>query len=168
LWRAVADGTLDAVGSDHAQVAYQPPAAADFTGLPYGFAGVEVRLPILLSAGRARGIPYERLAEVAAAGPARAFGLWPRKGVLAAGADADVVLWDPDAPRRIEASGLHDGWPETAFAGVELTGRIRSVYLRGAPLVVEDELVGAARGRYVTGAVPPPSSCSSPSASGGM
>jgi dihydropyrimidinase len=152
LWTALADGTLDTVGSDHAQVGYQPPAAADFTGLPYAFPGVEVRLPLLLSAGRDRGISYERLAEVAATGPARAFGLWPRKGALIDGADADVVLWDPDAPWRIEAGELHDGWPHSPYAGLQVAGRIHAVYLRGSPLVVGGELTGAPRGRYVAGA----------------
>ncbi|HTE61352.1 MAG TPA: hypothetical protein VK631_13455 [Solirubrobacteraceae bacterium] len=64
------------------------------------------------------------------------------------------MLWDPHAPCRIEAAELHDGWPHSPFARIELGGRIRSVYLRGAPIVVEDEFVGRPRGRYVSSGCP--------------
>jgi dihydropyrimidinase len=152
LWTAVRDGTLDSVGSDHAQVRSQPAGRTsdDFTALPYGFAGLEARLPLVLSAGRRRGIPIERLVELVSAGPAKAFGLYPRKGALEPGSDADLVVWDPASSWTIDRSTLHDHLPDTPYAGIRVEGRIRFVLLRGEPLVADGEFVGVAGGgRYV-------------------
>jgi dihydropyrimidinase len=134
LWAAVADGTIDAIGSDHAQVAYRPDVpAGDFRSLPYGFPGVEVRLALVLSEGIRRGIAYERLAALLSSGPARAFGV-AGKGAIEPGADADFVVWDPHEQWTIEPSELHDGRPDTPYAGLSVHGRIRHV-LRGGDRV---------------------------------
>ena len=87
------------VGSDHCQERSRTIGefAPDGRGYCYGIAGVGARLPLLLSRGLARGLPIERLAEVACAHPARAFGHYPRKGVIAPGSDADLLIWDPAA-----------------------------------------------------------------------
>ena len=124
LWEAVADGTIDTIGSDHAQAPYRPDVApGDFRALPYGFAGVDVRVPLALSEGARRGIPLERLADLLAGGPARVFGLAPAKGAVAAGADADLVVWDPDEAWTIRGT--------TPFDGVEVAGSIRHVLVGG-------------------------------------
>lgn len=151
LWEAVRDGALDTVGSDHAQARYQPEARTpgDFTGVPYGLPGVEARLPLLLSLGRERGVPLERLVELACAGPARAFGLYPRKGAIRPGSDADLVVWDPDAEWTVDAGTLHDGLEDTPYAGMRVQGRVRAVLLRGEPVVEEGELLGPLAGRYL-------------------
>src|SRR6266511_4384317 len=149
LWNAVGDGTLDAVGSDHSQRRYQPPPSDDFTGLPYGLAGVEARLPLLLSLGLERGVSIERLVHLVSAGPARAFGLYPRKGTIAPGSDADLVVWDPADEWTIGRDSLHDGL-ETPYEGLRVRGRIRSVFLRGEPIVEDSALVANSRGRYAT------------------
>ena len=142
LWRAVRDGTLDTVGSDHSQVRYRPPPAEGFTGLPYGLGGIEARLPLVLSLGRARGVSYERLCDLLATAPARIFGLYPRKGAILPGSDADLVVWDPEAVHWIEGEG--------PYAGIRVEGSIRAVLLRGAPLVDEGKWVGGKPGgRYV-------------------
>jgi len=150
LWTAVRDGTIDTIGSDHAQIRFQPkPETDDFTGLAYGLAGVEARLPVLLSLGHERGVPLERLVELVATGPARRFGLYPSKGVLAPGADADLVVWDPHAEWTVEASSFHDGSADTPYDGFRLRGRVRYVIRSGELLVAEGELVGAPAGRYL-------------------
>ena len=132
LWRAVADGTIDTVGSDHAQVAYQPPFPPDdFRGLPYGFPGAELRVPLVLSEGARRGVALERLVDVLATAPARIFGLEPRKGAIAPGADADLVLWDPEPGWTVHADELHDGLGVSPFEGLQVTGRIRQVVRAG-------------------------------------
>jgi dihydropyrimidinase len=151
LWEGVRDGTLDTVGSDHAQARFQPEARTpgDFTGIPYGLPGVEARLPLLLSLGRERGLPLERLVELACAGPAKAFGLYPRKGAIRPGSDADLVLWDPDAEWTIDSGILRDGLEDTPYAGMHVRGRVRTVFLRGEPVVEDGELAAAPAGRYL-------------------
>jgi len=143
LWQAVADGTIDTVGSDHCQERSRTIGefAPDGRGYAYGIAGVGARLPLLLSRGRERGVPLERLAEVACANPARAFGHYPRKGALAPGSDADLVIWDPDAETIITAGIFDDGTGDSVYAGERLSGRVRDVLLRGTALV--------RHGRYV-------------------
>lgn len=131
LWDAVADGTIDAIGSDHAQVPYAPDApAGDFRALPYGFAGLEVRVPAALSEGRRRGIPWERLASLLASAPARAFGV-SGTGAIEPGAVADLVVWDPEPAWTVRAADLHDGLSVSPYEGVELTGTIRRVIRDG-------------------------------------
>jgi dihydropyrimidinase len=111
LWSALADGTVDTIGSDHSQLRYQPPAkkSGDFTTLPYGFAGVELRLPLLLSEGLRRGLAIERIVELAATRPAQLFGLFPQKGAISPGGDAVLVVWDPRPEWTVTRSRLHDG-----------------------------------------------------------
>lgn len=144
LWRGIADGTVDTVGSDHAQSRYQPPKTSDFTGLPYGLDGIELRLPLLLSEGLRRRIPIQRLVEIASSGPARVFGLYPKKGAIVEGADADLVVWDPRPRRRVGASSLPAGIGHSPYAGITVRGKIRNVFLRGTQLVTDDDDIDAA------------------------
>src|SRR5215472_10624458 len=127
LWRAIADRTLDTVGSDHCQVRSRTIGefAPDGHGYSYGIAGVGARYPMLLSRGLERELPIERLAEVAATNPARAFGHFPRKGIIAPGSDADLVVWDPAAEMTITAGTFDDGTGDSVYAGERLTGRVR-------------------------------------------
>jgi dihydropyrimidinase len=154
LWSALADGTVDTIGSDHSQLRYQPPAkeSPDFTTLPYGFAGIELRLPLLLSEGLRRGLPIERIAQLASTRAAQLFGLFPRKGAITPGADADLVVWDPRHEWTVTLSRLHDGTGDSPYLGTKVRGAIRKVFLRGKLIVANEELVGrATRGRYLAG-----------------
>src|SRR5689334_19931114 len=150
LWQALADGTLDLVGSDHCQERSRTIGefAPDGRGYRYGIAGAGARLPLLLSRGLARGLPIERLAEVACASPARAFGHYPRKGVIAPGSDADLLIWDPAAETAIGADSFDDGTGDSVYAGARLTGTVRDVLLRGRVLVRHSRFV-AAGGAYL-------------------
>jgi dihydropyrimidinase len=124
LWDAAADGTLDTIGSDHAEAQYEPDfPPGDFRSLPYGYRGIAVRVPLVLSEGLRRGIPPARLADLLAGRPARAFAVAPGKGALAPGADADIVVWNPDL-----TSTIHDG---SAFDGLEVLGGVAEVVVRG-------------------------------------
>ena len=145
LWSAIADGTVDTVGSDHAQVRYQPEPnnSGDFTSLPYGLAGIELRVPLFLSEGLRRRIPINRLAELVATRPAQIFGLFPRKGAIIPGADADIIVWDPRPRSTVKAPTLHDGLGQTPYVGRELRGAVRVVVLRGRTLVSNGELIGS-------------------------
>jgi dihydropyrimidinase len=145
LWHALADGTLDIVGSDHGQERSRTIGglAPDGRGYRYGIAGVGARLPLLLSRGLARGLPVERLAEVACANPARAFGHYPRKGAIAPGSDADLLIWDPGAETIIRAGTFEDRTGDSVYAGERLAGRVRDVLLRGRALVRQGRFVAA-------------------------
>lgn len=153
LWRALTDGTLDTVGSDHCQERSRTSGefAPDGRGYSYGIAGVGARLPLLLSRGLGRGLPIERLAEVAATNPARAFGHYPRKGVIAPGSDADLLIWDPGAEVTITASTVDDGTGDSIYAGERLSGQVRDVLLGGRMLVRQGRLVeSGACGAYLS------------------
>ena len=114
LWAGIVDGTIDTVGSDHSQVRYQPDAPpGDFRSLAYGFSGIGARVPVVLSEGTRRGVPLERLADLLAWTPARAFGHVTN--------EADVVVWDP-AGRSTLAH---------PFADVSVAGAVRDVLVRG-------------------------------------
>jgi len=148
LWRGIADGTLDTVGSDHCQERSRTIGefAPDGRGYSYGIAGVGARLPLLLSRGLARGVPVGRLAEVAAANPARAFGHYPRKGVIAPGSDADLLIWDPGAETTITVGTFDDGTGDSVYAHERLSGQVRDVLLRGTVLVRHGRFAGEGTG----------------------
>jgi dihydropyrimidinase len=150
LWQALADGTLDMVGSDHCQERSRTIGefAPDGRGYRYGIAGVGARLPLLLSRGLARGLPVERLAEVGCANPARAFGHYPRKGVIAPGSDADLLIWDPRGQSVIAADSFDDGTGDSVYVGEPLNGWVRDVLLRGRALVRQGRFV-AGGGTYL-------------------
>jgi dihydropyrimidinase len=158
LWAAIADGTVDTVGSDHCQTrsAVTGGLAAVAGDCHYGLAGVGARLPLLLSEGLARDIPVTRLTQLAAENPARIFGHYPRKGALAAGSDADIVVYDPAGQTRIDDDAFHDGTGPTVYAGRIQRGRIRAVLLRGAVVAAGGRLTGARPGRYLPAGEPRP------------
>jgi len=154
LWQGLADGTIDTVGSDHCQERSRTIGefAPDGQGYSYGIAGIGARLPLLLSRGLARGVPIERLTEVVSANPARAFGHYPRKGVLAPGSDADLLIWDPQAETTIAADTFDDDTGDCVYLGERLSGRIRDVLLGGRTLVRDGRYVAArAGGTYLSG-----------------
>jgi dihydropyrimidinase len=130
MWEGIADGTVDAVGSDHCQVRSATMGALAAAGEVYefGLAGIGARLPLLLSEGLARGVPPTRLVQLACEGPARAFGRYPRKGTLAAGSDADLVVFDPAGETVLGAGGPAAG---SVYQGRRLRGSIKAVLLRG-------------------------------------
>ena len=156
LWEGLADGTIDTVGSDHCQVksATTGTLAEDGQHYSYGLAGAGPRLPLLLSAAAARGLPIERVARLAAENPARAFGHYPAKGALAPGSDADIVIFDPDGEAVLPGDGFGDGTGDSVYTGLATRGRIRAVLLRGELIVSDGVLVdGHRHGRYLPAAV---------------
>ena len=151
LWDGLADGTIDTVGSDHCQVRSMTAGTLAEAGHRYwyGLAGAGPRLPVLLSAAMARGLPIERVVQLAAENPARAFGHYPAKGALAPGSDADIVIFDPHGDAVLPDDGFGDGTGDSVYAGLRGQGRIRDVLLRGRPIVRAGATVDQDRpGRY--------------------
>ena len=137
LWGGLRDGTLDVIASDHVPdrlaVEKRTPAPP-FPEVSNGGPGIETLLAVAWSEGVATGrLSAERLVEVLAATPARLFGL-PAKGVVEVGRDADLVVWDPAARRRIGQADLHHTSDYTPFEGLAVDGMPRHVFLRGVEL----------------------------------
>jgi dihydropyrimidinase len=151
LWEGLADSTIDTVGSDHCQARSLTAGSMAEAGHRYwyGLAGAGPRLPVLLSAAAARGLTIERVVQLAAENPARAFGHYPRKGALAPGSDADIVIFDASGSTVLPSDGLGDGTGDSVYAGISLRGRVRDVLLRGQLIVSAAAMVDQHRGRYL-------------------
>jgi dihydropyrimidinase len=154
VWGALSDGTLDTVGTDHVPYTRAAKLAPGLTfdKIPPGVSNLETLLPMLNSEGVRKGrLTLARLVEVLAAAPARIAGMYPRKGVLAVGSDADVVILDPNARRTIRATELHSASDYDPYEGWEVTGWPEVVISRGEVAFEPRELrAEAGRGKFVT------------------
>jgi dihydropyrimidinase len=153
LWVGVADGRIRMVTSDDAAYSWEAKLYGKdrFDLCPNGLPGIEPRFSILYSEGVAKGrISLPRFVEIVSTIPAQLFGLAPRKGDLHVGADADIVLFDPEATWTMGQDTLHMAADWSAYEGLEITGRIRQVYSRGELLVDGETFLGQpGRGRYI-------------------
>ena len=148
LWAGLADGDLSLIATDHVpdRVAVEKGAAA--RGIPFdqisnGAPGIETLLTIVFAEGVARGrITLERMVDLLATTPARRFGL-ERKGAIELGREADLVLFDPAARRTIRQTDLHHTSDYTPYEGLEVAGAVRSVFVRGQPVIRDGTAVGA-------------------------
>jgi dihydropyrimidinase len=145
LWDALADDVLSAVGSDHApfRFADQKRLGGDnFLHIPNGAPGIEDRLPLVHHFGvRGGRITLHRMVELLAANPARLFGLYPRKGWIGVGADADIVLFDPACRRTITASQHHSRCDYNLYEGTEVVGWPVTTIVRGQVIVDDGRLI---------------------------
>lgn len=150
LWRGLADGTIDTIGTDYASICRQEKLSV-WDAKP-GFAHMQLMLPVLLSYGVNGGrISLERAVETCSTRAAQIFGLFPKKGVLAAGSDADIVVVDLDLTRKITPELLRYYYSDhTLYDGMELTGWPVATYLRGELVARDGEVVGSpGMGRYL-------------------
>lgn len=153
VWSALADGTLDTVGTDHiphTRAAKLAPGLT-FDRIPPGVSNLETLLPMLYSEGVRKGrLTLARLVEILATAPARIAGMYPRKGVIAVGSDADLVVFDPDAPRTISAAELHSACDYDPYEGWEVTGWPEAVISRGELVFADGAVMGSpGRGQLV-------------------
>jgi dihydropyrimidinase len=149
LWRGLADGVLDCVASDHAPK--EKTIDDEFSTAPYGSPQLETMLPLLFDEGVVEDrLGLSRLVEVTSEAPARIFGLYPRKGALEVGSDADLVIVDPDASWTIERATQHSNAPYSAYEGRAIRGRPILTMRRGEVLVEGGEQKGRpGRGRFL-------------------
>lgn len=146
LWKAAANGPLEVISTDDAGV----PTAdrikfgeGRFDKVPNGMPGIEPRLAVLYTQGVVKGrINLPRLVALTSTNPAKLFGLFPQKGHLGIGADADIVMFDPNPRWRMSASTHHMNTDFSPFEGMSIRGNIRSVLCRGEFIIREGELIG--------------------------
>lgn len=146
LWNALVHGEIDVVSTDHCPWNYRGQkdhGREDFTLIPSGMPGIETRLTLLWSEGVGKGrLSPEQFVSLTATTPARLFGLAPRKGNIAVGADADLVIWDPQQEITLSASGLHQRVDYCPYEGWSVRGYPRVVVLRGEVVVRDGQFVG--------------------------
>jgi dihydropyrimidinase len=147
LWRALNNGVLSAVSSDHCpfRIADQKTLGKDdFSKIPNGGPGIENRLHMLHHFGVREGrMSMSHLVDLCCTQPAKLFGLFPRKGTIAVGSDADIVVWDSDKHLTLSAKTHHTNVDYNLFEGTEVVGAPELVLLRGQVIVDGDELVAS-------------------------
>jgi dihydropyrimidinase len=147
LWNAVRTDTLSAISTDHCAFLWDGQKTIgkdDFSKIPNGGPGLENRLQMIHEFGVGGGrISLNRMVELLSTNPAKLFGLYPRKGTIAVGSDADIVVFDPEKRVTISAATHHSKSDYNLFEGTEVTGVPQAVLLRGNVLVENDELVAS-------------------------
>jgi dihydroorotase len=153
LWRALLDGTIDMISTDHAPHLPAEKRRDSIWDAAPGFPGVETSMPLMLAAVSAGRMTLSDYVRRAAYNPARAFGLLPRKGVLSPGADADIVLVDMAREGTVRADALHSLGNATPFEGFPLKGLPVRTLVRGRTVALDGRALDAAGwGRNVAAA----------------
>ena len=147
LWRALGDGTLDMIVSDHSPC---PPElklkeSGDFLKAWGGISSLQLRLPIVWTEARRRGFSVHDVTQWLSSAPARLVGLEARKGAIGPGLDADLVVWNPSSQFKVEGSLLHHRHKLTPYEGMTLSGVVEKTFLRGRKIFDGDQ-VGPPRG----------------------
>lgn len=152
LWQGISDGTIDVVGSDHAPyLAAHKTRSRDFREIPGGVQGTELIVPVLFSEGVMKGvIGLERFVELTSHNPAKLYGLSHRKGRIAVGWDADLVVLDPSRRVRLGREVLHSALDHSIYEGIELTGYPVLTISRGEVVAEDGQVLGRpGRGQYL-------------------
>lgn len=154
LWRGIGAKVIDTVATDHCAFNFRGQkelGLEDFSRIPNGMPGVETRLGLLYTYGVKSGkINLTDFVALTATNPAKLFGLYPRKGSLAVGSDADVLVWNPSGSRLLTVEGLHQRSDYCPFEGFRLDGQAEAVFLRGRLVAQKGELLDQhPSGRYL-------------------
>lgn len=154
LWKGIETGRIDTIATDHCPFFFatqKQMGAQDFTKCPGGAPGVELRLPLLFSEGFMKGrLTLPQVVKLCCTRPAEIFGLAPKKGNIEVGADADLVLIDPDKSWTVTKNHLHETVDYTPYEGMELKGAISATISRGDVVVEGDQFFGRNhRGRFI-------------------
>ena len=152
LWKALAEGKIQIIATDHCSftLAQKAAGAADFAQTPCGMPGAEERPALIyhygVNAGR---LTEAQMCALLSENPARLYGLYPKKGVIAPGSDADLVIWDPDAAYVITKDMQQSAADYCPFEGTRIQGRASQVYVRGRLVAKDGAIVAEHAGAYV-------------------
>ena len=144
LWDALAKNELQMVASDHCPytTAQKLEGKGDFRNIPGGLAGIETSLPLLYTYGVCENrFPIERLVAVTSANPAKIFNLYPQKGVISIGSDADLVIFDAKPKWKIDVAGLHSKIDHTVYQGMDVVGKPVVTILRGKVVAQNNQII---------------------------
>ena len=149
LHQAILDGELDTVSTDHCGFYLKDKRKyPDFPHIPNGIPGVEHRISLMLSTYRKFLSPLQ-LAQLMSENAAKLFGLYPRKGALQVGSDADITVWDPKPVWTINALEQHQRADYTPYEGMQINGKVRHVFLRGIHAVQDGTLIRSPAGQFI-------------------
>ena len=150
LWEGLADGTIDFIVSDHSPCPGEMKLRerGDFINAWGGIASLQLRLPVIWSEARRRGFGLVDVVKWLCTSPAKQVGFEPRKGGIAIGVDADLVIWNPDAEFRVSAAALHHRHKISPYDGETLNGVVQQTFLRGQRVYDNDQF-SAARGQML-------------------
>jgi allantoinase len=151
LWRGLMSGALDLIATDHSPA---PPStkcidSGDFIRAWGGIASLQIGLAAAWTGAVQRGISLDLLLQWMSTAPAKLADLHPRKGAIAPGADADIVIWDPDAAVTVHAAALHHRHPLTPYDGMTLRGRVVTTFVRGEGVFHDGGVPPQRRGRMI-------------------
>lgn len=154
LWKGIEQGYIQTVATDHCSFNYKMKkemGGEDFRKCPNGLTGVEIRMSILFSEGVSKGrISVNKFVELTSTNPAKLFGMYPKKGSIQVGADADLVVIDPNLTKKIRVEDLHENVDYTAFEGIEVKGYPVMTISRGEIIVEDNKFIGEkGRGRFI-------------------
>ncbi len=153
LWQGLRTDDLSVVATDHCPFCYveqKDLGVGDFTKIPNGLPGVENRMDLIYQGVVAGEITLSRWVEVTSTNPAKMFGLYPKKGALAPGSDADIVIYDPLASQTISATTHHMAVDYSCYEGMTITGQVETVLSRGRQVIGAGAYTGeAGHGRFV-------------------
>ncbi len=143
LWGAIDQGTVQVVATDHCPFTLEQKAMGkdDFSKIPNGHPAIEHRMELLFSEGvNKKRITLNKFVEVTATNPAKIFGMFPRKGTIGIGSDADIILFDPNEKHTLSAKTHHMNTDYSGYEGKELTGKVKTVILRGQVAIHNGEV----------------------------
>ncbi|HLE12487.1 MAG: dihydropyrimidinase [Bdellovibrionales bacterium RIFOXYD12_FULL_39_22] len=153
LWQGLEEGTISTVATDHCPFWLKDKRRGinNFTQIPNGIPGVENRMELLFSEGVIkRNMPLSRFVQLTSSNPAKIFGLYPKKGLIARGADADLVIFDPEKKHTITYKNLHSLCDYSPYEGVNVTGKCHTIVAQGQLAVVQGQCrIQKGRGRYL-------------------
>ena len=155
LWKGLAGDDLQIVSTDHSSFCFHDPRGKglgidNFSNIPFGAPGIENRLELMHQGVNHDKITLNRLVDILATTPAKMFGLYPRKGVIQVGSDADLVIFDPTKKKLISSDTHHMQVDYNPYEGTEVTGAVKTVLLRGETVVKGEKFLGTpGKGRFL-------------------